>query len=103
MRRESTDIEVETRTPAPAVLVLSELSYPGWSAKVDGDERRLLRADGILRAVEVPAGTHRVELSYRPTNWTLALALTFAGLAALLGACAYGWRRERLARRRAPG
>jgi hypothetical protein len=99
VRRESGEIEVESRTPAPAVLVMSELHYPGWSVEVDGRERRLLRADGILRAVEVPAGVHRVTMSYRPTNWTLALALCFAGLAALVAACAFGWRG---ARRRRP-
>jgi hypothetical protein len=95
VRRESGEIEVESRTPAPAVLVMSELHYPGWSVEVDGRERRLLRADGILRAVEVPAGVHRVTMSYRPTNWTLALALALAGLVALAGACAYGWRAAR--------
>lgn len=95
VRREATEIEVESSAPAPAVLVLSELFYPGWSAEVDGDERRLLRADGILRAVEVPAGVHRVTLSYRPTNWTLALALSSGGAAALVAACAIGWRRRR--------
>lgn len=92
VRRESGEIEVESRSPAAAVLVFGELFYPGWSAEVDGEERRLLRADGILRAVEIPAGTHRVTLSYRPTHWTAALALCLAGLLALLGACAFGWR-----------
>ena len=95
VRRESNRIEVESRSPAPAVLVMAEMFYPGWSAEVDGEERRVLRADGILRAVEVPAGVHRVSMSYRPTHWTAALLLCLGGLVALAGACLFGWLRHR--------
>lgn len=95
VRREATEIEIETDAQAASVLVTAELFYPGWSAEVDGEERRVLRADGILRAVEVPAGTHRVTMRYRATHWTLALFLSGAGLAVLVGTCAWGLLRRR--------
>lgn len=98
VRSEATEIELQSSAPGGGVLVASELFYPGWTAEVDGQERRVLRADGILRAVEVPAGVHRVTMSYRPTHWTLALLLTGAGLVALSGACAAGLLRLRRSR-----
>ncbi|MDQ3935375.1 MAG: YfhO family protein, partial [Actinomycetota bacterium] len=90
-----TEIELEARAAAPAVLVASELDYPGWKAEVDGEERPIMLADGFLRAVEVPAGTHRVEMTYRPTHWTLALVLTIGGALAVLAACGVALLRAR--------
>jgi hypothetical protein len=95
---EPTEVVFETDAPAPAVLVASELVYPGWTAEVDGDEVPIRRADGVLRSVEVPAGTHRVTMTYRPTHWTLALVLTLGSLAVLVGLCAAAWLRHRRGR-----
>ena len=92
---EPNEIAFETAAPAPAVLVASELVYPGWKAEVDGDEVPIRRADGVLRSVAVPAGTHRVTMSYRPTHWTLALVLSLGSLLVLAVVCAAGLLRER--------
>jgi hypothetical protein len=54
-----------------------------------------VRADGVLRAVEVPPGVHRVAMSYRPTHWTLALLLSLGAAAAIAGACAAAAVRRR--------
>jgi len=58
---------------APGYLVLSDTWYPGWRATVDGEEVPVERANYMLRAVMVPAGPHRVEFTYRPTNWEIGL------------------------------
>jgi hypothetical protein len=92
---EPTRIEFEAKSATPAVLVASEMSYPGWSAEVDGGGARVMRADGFLRAVEMPAGSHRVTMTYRPTHWALALILSLTGVAAVLAACAAAWVRAR--------
>ena len=71
------------QTGGDALLVLSEVHYPGWQAFVDGRPSPLLRADYVLRAVPVPAGPHTVELVFRPLSLYLGAAVTLLSLAAL--------------------
>jgi hypothetical protein len=64
---------------SPALLVLSEIDYPGWQATVDGQPAPILRADYILRAIPVPAGEHTVELVFQPLSFTIgAIISTFS-------------------------
>jgi hypothetical protein len=64
-------------------VVLVDAYDPGWKATVDGRDAELRRADGAFRAVAVPAGSHRVEMVYRPVSVRLGVLLS-AG-AVLLG------------------
>jgi len=63
-------------------LVLAQAAFPGWRARVDGDERPLLRANYALTALELPAGEHVVELDYSPLSFRLGALLTLASAAA---------------------
>jgi uncharacterized membrane protein YfhO len=82
--------------PQPAILVLSELSYPGWRVTVDGAAAPLLEANGLLRAVALEAGTHQVELAYQPASVTVGLALSAATLlAVVVGLALLAARRRR--------
>ena len=49
-----------------ALLVTSELSYPGWRASVDGEAVPVVTVNAAFRAVELPAGAHSVRFRYRP-------------------------------------
>jgi membrane protein YfhO len=76
---------VEATVSAPGHLVLVDTFDPGWRATVDGEPAALLRANVAFQAVPLPAGTHRVELVYRPRSviWggvitTLAVVLALA-------------------------
>jgi Bacterial membrane protein YfhO len=73
----------------PSFLVLSEVYYPGWEARVDGKPAPLLKADYILRAVPLTPGEHSVELRFRPRTFIWGLAISALGLAgiACLSAC----------------
>ncbi|MBN1992986.1 MAG: YfhO family protein [Anaerolineae bacterium] len=56
-------------SPVPALLIFSEIHYPGWQAEIDGQPAPLLRANYALRAVPVPAGEHTVRLTFRPPTF----------------------------------
>jgi len=49
----------------PTLAAFVEQYDPGWSALVDGKAAPLLRANLLMRAVPLPAGSHRIELQYR--------------------------------------
>ncbi len=88
-------IEFEVESRDPTYLVLVEGHDPGWRAKVDGVGTALFRANGLFRAVRVPAGSHRVELRYWPVGLTAGLVGTLLGTGALLFASVSGrWGRS---------
>jgi len=64
LEEEPNRLLVQTRSATSAVLVVSEVIYPGWVATVDGRMAQIHTTDFILRGVAVPAGEHRVELRY---------------------------------------
>ena len=71
------------------IVVFSEIYYPGWTATIDGQEAELGRVDYILRALNVKAGQHQVELMFYPksidTTETIAyIAIVILVLAIIL-------------------
>jgi hypothetical protein len=79
----------------PSGLLLSEIDYPGWQARIDGGRAPLLRLDGGLMGTVVPAGRHQVRFSYTPDTLPLGLALAGAAVTTLALALGLEWRRRR--------
>jgi hypothetical protein len=67
-RYEPNRIELATSNPNEGFLVLSEIYYQGWEARVDGNPARIYRTNHTLRGIRVPAGDHKVEFVYRPRS-----------------------------------
>ena len=65
-------LKYEYDAPAEALAVFSEIYFPdGWTVKIDGKEADYFVADYILRGMELPAGKHTVEWSFRAPHWGL--------------------------------
>jgi Bacterial membrane protein YfhO len=57
-------IDLHISATRPAMLVVSEAWFPGWTARIDGRSAPVVRTDGLVLGVPVPAGTHEVVLDY---------------------------------------
>ena len=78
-------LRYEAESVGDALVVFSEIfTKQGWTVTIDGVEARPLRADYILRAVEMPAGKHTIEWSYRAPNWALVEGIAMVFSAAVL-------------------
>ncbi len=72
-----------TLTVSPAAettVVVRELAYPGWEVAVDGVPATARVVDSMYRGVEVTAGPHRIEWTYRPRSLWLGLGVSGVGL-----------------------
>ena len=73
------------KNSGPVVVRVAEKYDSNWKATVDGDPRPVLRVDYMFQGVALDrAGTHRVEMVYRPSS--VPVALQWAGILCGLGA-----------------
>ena len=81
------------------IIVFSENYYPGWTATIDGQPAELGRANYILRALNVAAGKHKVELMFYPKSLQTTETIAYIALALLLlaiaVACFVEWKKKR--------
>jgi hypothetical protein len=77
------------------ILLFQDGWYPGWRASVDGQATEILRTDVGLRAIQLPAGEHRVMMEYKPRSLLLGLGLTCIGILLTVGYAWAGYRRSR--------
>ncbi len=89
----NTRVEAECTARAPALAVFVEQFDRGWSATLDGRPAPVLRANLALRAIPITPGTHHIVLSFSPPGLRTGLALSIAGLFALVALAMLGkWR-----------
>jgi uncharacterized membrane protein YfhO len=70
--------------PRRTTLVRRETWFPGWSAEIDGRPTAIHSADGLFRAVTVPARSHHITFSFVPPGMNRALLGLLAGVALML-------------------
>lgn len=52
------------------VALFSEIYYPaGWRAYIDGEEIPIFKANYLLRALKLPAGSHYIDFEFNPTSF----------------------------------
>lgn len=58
-----------SKATGPRLAVFSEIYFPwGWTATVDGKPVEIGRVNYVLRAIQVPAGNHRIEFAFHPAS-----------------------------------
>jgi hypothetical protein len=79
-RQGNNRIEVQVQAPSDGILVLSQAFYPGWRATLDGEPMPIMRANYVLQAVCVPAGAHRVVLTFAPSSLWIGAGISLFSL-----------------------
>jgi len=69
----------KSNTNAPKVAVFSEIYYPkGWEVTVDGKVSDHFRANYVLRAMVVPAGSHEIVFTFKPKMYEVGKKIDLA-------------------------
>ena len=83
----------ETNNAQDGIAVFSEIYYqPGWQVTIDGQPADIARANYILRSMNVPAGTHTIEMRFDPQSLHVTEGIAYGALILLLiGVIAVIW------------
>ena len=81
---EPNQLVYETSSPQDGIVVFSEIYYPGWTATIDGKPADIARADYILRAMNVPAGKHTIEMRFDPQSLHITEGIAYRAMTLLL-------------------
>ncbi|WP_417886943.1 YfhO family protein [Zunongwangia sp.] len=91
----------KTQASIRQLAVFSEMYYqPGWQAYLDGKEVPHARADYVLRAMNIPEGTHTVTFKFEPqviqTGGTIAMASSILLIVLIGGGFFFAYRKNKL-------
>lgn len=76
----------ESESTRNTLAVFSEIYYPkGWKAYIDGNEAEILRANYILRALELPEGKHNIEFRFEPRSFYIGNMIMWISSLILIG------------------
>ena len=82
------DISFKTSNSKDGLAVFSDIYYAkGWKAFVDGKETPIVKADYVLRAIKIPAGSHSIEFHFRPESFYKGQKIALASSLLLILLC----------------
>jgi uncharacterized membrane protein YfhO len=93
------ELVYQTKASTPQFVVFSEMYYqPGWRAYLDGEPVAHVRANYVLRAMNIQAGDHTVTFRFEPqvvnTGSSIALASSILLVLFILGGFYYKSRKR---------
>jgi hypothetical protein len=92
---ESQKISIDAN--GPGWLVLTEMFYPGWRAKIDGNESRIYNGDYIFRTIPLSQGRHHIVFYYTKAIFVKGMILTVLSLLLLSAMFFSGFIRQKKA------
>jgi len=92
-------LEFESKNAQAGLAVFSDIWYPeGWTATIDGKKVPILRADYVLRALQVPAGDHIIKFSFDSKTYykgeRIALICSILLLLFIIAAAFFLWKKR---------
>lgn len=95
IKRIGTTYEIDADMQGDGWIVVTESSWPGWRAYVDGKRVSTKFANHAFIGVFVYKGKHHVRLTYQPESFTRGRNVSLVTLAGVVGF--FVWRRRRKA------
>jgi uncharacterized membrane protein YfhO len=91
----------ESSTKSEQLAVFSEVYYPkGWNAYINEQLAEYFRADYLLRAMSIPAGTNKIEFKFEPqvieTGSKVSLGSSFLFVLIFAGGLYYKLRKKEI-------
>jgi hypothetical protein len=83
LRYQAGHVAAQVVTERPDLLVFSEVSYPGWTAYVDGQPQSSDVFQSTFQAVQIQPGHHVVRFEYAPLTFRIGLVISLATLPVL--------------------
>ena len=80
LSRSPNRVRIHADMRCTGMVILGDSFYPGWEATVDSKPARIWEAYGFVRGVVAPAGTHQIEMRFRPGSVFAGAACFVAGL-----------------------
>jgi hypothetical protein len=92
-------LALETVADSASFLVVADTWFTGWHATIDGQPAPIHRVQHLLRGFVLPAGRHRLRLTYEPEGWRASVIWARGAwllwIAGAVIAAARGFRRDR--------
>jgi Bacterial membrane protein YfhO len=86
-------VTVKTVQQGKGFLVLMDSYFPGWTVKVDGEAKPIVRANHFYRAVQLDSGAHTLEFDYFPEGFKVGLIVSSIVCIILMALPLWRWRR----------
>ena len=67
-RESPAEFQIEVNAAEPAMLIISEIAFPGWRAEVDGTRAGTYRVNYALQGIVIQPGRHQVKFTYFPAS-----------------------------------
>lgn len=77
-------IKMSTNFECDGILSSSEVYYPEWKAKIDGNEVKINLIKNTFRSVNITKGIHKIEFYYQPTIYYVGGLISLGSLMNLI-------------------
>jgi len=86
-------ISFSVATDSSQYMVVSEMFYPrGWRAEIDGKETEIIKTNFLIRGINVPAGKHKIDFTFKPETYYSAVSISWVGnIASLIALLVLGY------------
>lgn len=90
-------IKMQVRPSIEKNLILADMFYPGWSAKINNLPVQVLKTNENFRQIKLITGNNLIEFFYQPKSFYYGLLCSFFGIITLILLLIFKfWRKEKL-------